>query len=144
MKSIIQIIVCIFLISAAGLLALNAQTADRCLGEWNFRCPDATDGFDTGIIRIDCDSVCTEYPGLKYSYYSTRIERCGDYLCFDFEMNGLIMNCVVQITGEDNLSGTLDANGTTFPIILTKSGQGPVKKIPMQINNSECYISLVH
>ena len=123
MKSIFKTIVCISLIATAGLVKGNAQTRDHCLGEWSFRCPDAIDGFDTGIIRIKCDSICTEYPGLKSSYYSTKIEQCGEFLCFDFGMNGLRMNCVIQITGEGNLSGILETNGTTLPIVLIRKDQ---------------------
>ncbi len=113
---------------AAGHLAADGQTGNYCLGEWNFRCPDAQDGFDTGIIRISCDSIVTEYPAMRCTYYSNRIEYNGDNLIFDIEINGQRMNCKLKITAEGILSGKLESENTSFPIILVKAIQCPQEK----------------
>jgi hypothetical protein len=119
MKSIYLSLFCCLLVLTAGSLTANGQMKS-CLGEWSFRCPDALDGFDTCIIRITPDSVCTEYPGPRYIFSSNRTECINDTLGFKMEINGQQIICEIKLEDGNILSGNLLTKHGSFPIILIK------------------------
>jgi hypothetical protein len=123
MKNIYLSLFCCLLILTIGSLTANGQIKNDCLGEWNFRCPDALDGFDTGIIRITNDSVYTEYPGLRHSFSSKRAEYINDTIRFYVEINGQQIICEIKLEDGNILSGSLVTNYCSFPIILIKEGK---------------------
>jgi len=122
MKNIYFGLLCFLLVIIPGSFTANAQIRNHYLGEWNFRCPDASDGFDTGIIRITNDSVYTEYPGLRYTYSSNWIKLTNDTLCFNVGMEGQSLACKIKFDNENFLSGYLVTNCSSFLIILIKEG----------------------
>jgi hypothetical protein len=123
MKNIYLSLFCFFLILTTGSLTANAQIKNYCVGEWNFRCPDISEGFDTGIIKITNDSVYTEYPSLKYTFSSNWIKLTNDTLCFNVEINGQSVACTIKFEDKNILSGYLVTNCGTFPLILIKAGK---------------------
>lgn len=119
-------IICLLLVLGACTLNANAQIKDYCLGEWNYRCPDASEGFETGIITITIDSICTECPGLRYSFSSRRLEFTDDTLRFKIEIDGQHVICEVSPGVENTLSGNLITDSGVFPIVLIKAAK-PIK-----------------
>jgi len=120
MKNIYFRFFCLLLILITGSLTAIAQIKNNSLGEWNFTCPDASEGFDNGIIRITSDSVYTEYPGLRYTSSSNWIRLTNDTLCFNVGMDGQSMACKIKFEDENILSGYLVTNQSSFLIILIK------------------------
>jgi hypothetical protein len=102
-------------------LPANAQIKDHCIGEWNFKCPDVSEEFDSGIIKITIDSVYTEYPSIRYTFSSKRVELLNDTLCFNVEIDGHQSICKIISEDANIFSGYLVTNSGTFPIVLIKS-----------------------
>jgi hypothetical protein len=114
-------IIYVLLLLDACTFTANAQIRDYCLGEWNYRCPDVSEGFDTGIITITRDSVCTECPGIKNTFSTERIYFTNDTLSFKIEIDGQQIICAVTPGIENTLCGNLITSSGVFPIVLIKS-----------------------
>jgi hypothetical protein len=121
MKNIYLRLFCLFLILMTRTLTANAQIKDSCIGEWNFKCPDVSEGFDSGIIKITTDSVYTEYPGRRYTFSSKRVDFINNTLCFNVEIDGQQNICKIISKDANIFSGYLVTNSGTFPIVLIKA-----------------------
>jgi hypothetical protein len=121
MKNISLSLFCFFLILATGSLTANAQVKNYCIGEWNFRCPDVSEGFDSRIINITIDSVYSEYPSLSYAFFPKRVEFINDTLCFNVEIDGQQSICKIKSEDANILSGHLVTNSGAFPLVLIKA-----------------------
>lgn len=131
MKNIYFGLLSVILILITGSFTATAQIRNHYLGEWNFRCPEASDGFDNGIIRITDDSVYTEYPGLRYIFSSNWIKLTNDTLCFNVGMEGQSVACKIKFENENILSGYLETNCSSFLIFLIKEGGKSVQAEPL-------------
>jgi|WetSurSiteA1Bulk_404760.scaffolds.fasta_scaffold19913_2 hypothetical protein len=121
MKNIYLRLFCLFLILMTRIFTANAQIKESCTGEWNFKCPDASEGFDSGIIKITIDSVYTEYPGIKHTFSSKRVELINNTLCFNVEIDGQQSLCKIISKDANIFSGYLVTKSGTFPIVLIKA-----------------------
>lgn len=99
---------------------MSAQIGDRCLGEWKFRCPDAGEGYDAGIITIKNDSVYLEYPGSGDVLPSIWTKFKNGILSFSVRFNGQAVICTLKFEDENILSGTLATKYGEYPLILFK------------------------
>lgn len=121
MKNIKLNLFCFIVILSSGSLTAEGQIKSSCIGEWNIRCPDITEGFDSGILKIGPDSVYSEYPGFRHSFTSRRVEVRNDTLYFNVDIMGQPGICKVKSENSDILNGFLMVNDDSFLIVLVKS-----------------------
>jgi hypothetical protein len=99
---------------------VQAQIEKTFVGEWNFECPGAPDGFNTGIIEIKKDTVFTQYSSFTYKFPSTWVKISNDTLIYPTDVNGeLVISRLVAKTFE-NLTGTAGTLDGLSSLILTR------------------------
>jgi len=102
---------------------MNAQIGSTFRGEWNFMCPDAGEGFDTGTIKIGNDSVYIEYPGMGETISSTWTKSLDETFSFRIDLNGQRVTCILKLANVNTLSGVFATKYSEFPLILVRGGR---------------------
>ncbi len=115
----------LFIVVLAGGSSSTGTITGNLRGEWNFRCPDAGNGSDNGIIRIMNGSATLIFPATGYSFESVRTRSGRNSLTFTFRMNDQKAACAIRCSEGNTLSATLSTVSGSFPMILFRDSSWP-------------------
>lgn len=113
----------IFIIISIFLMFSNraeAQIKKEIIGSWNFKCPYAPEGFDSGIIDIQKDSVFTTFVSITYKFPSTWIKVRKDSLLYNVNINGDDVLYSLKLENKDTINGKAKTSYGESPLILSK------------------------
>ena len=134
MKSKVLQLVLIITVILSESLPAEAQINGIFTGTWNFECSLAPEGFNTGMIDIQIDSIFTTYSSIKYRFPSIWVKIDGDTLNYIVEVKGENVLYRFYANGQDKLKGNAETPLGPSPLILTKKEEN--KQENLQIKNA--------
>ena len=120
MKSKVLQLVLIITVILSESLPAEAQINGIFTGTWNFECSLAPEGFNTGMIDIQIDSIFTTYSSIKYRFPSIWVKIDGDTLNYIVEVKGENVLYRFYANGKDKLTGNAETPLGPSPLFLTK------------------------
>jgi hypothetical protein len=127
MKSKILQLFIIATIFLTGSLSAKAQIKKFCIGKWDFECPSAPEGFNSGIIDIHKDSVFTTFVSATYKFPSIWVKVNNDSLNYKVDINGEEVLYSLKVENKDTLNGKAVTNYGESPLTLTKKTDQELK-----------------
>lgn len=118
-SSVLQLFIFISIILPLSNPA-GAQINKEIIGKWNFKCPSAPEGFDSGIIDINKDSVFTTFVSITYKFPSTWIKVKKDSLTYNVNINGEDVLYYLKLENKDTINGKAVTSYGQSSLSLTK------------------------
>jgi hypothetical protein len=134
MKSKVLQLVLIITVILSESLPAEAQIKRIFTGTWNFECSLAPEGFNTGTIDIQIDSIFTTYSSIKYRFPSIWVKIDGDTLNYIVEVKGENVLYRFYANGQDKLKGNAETPLGPSPLFLTKKEESRLENL--QIKNA--------
>jgi hypothetical protein len=120
-----------FFLGAFMFLAISkpalAQVNKSIIGVWNFQCPSAPEGFNSGNIDIRKDSVFTTFISSTYKFPSLWAKTKNDSLIYNVDINGEEVLYSLKIEKNDTLNGYASTSYGVSSLILTRKSNSDLK-----------------
>lgn len=113
----------VFSFSKSSLAQINKSIT----GIWDFQCPFAPEGFNTGTIDIRKDSVFTTFISSTYKFPSQWVKIEFDSLLYNVDINGEEVLYSLKVENKDTLNGKASTSYGVSSLILTRKSKPGLK-----------------
>jgi hypothetical protein len=104
-----------------------AQVNKSIIGVWNFQCPSAPEGFNSGNIDIGKDSVFTTFISSTYKFPSLWVKTKKDSLIYKVDINGEEVLYSLKVEKKDTLNGKASTSYGVSSLILIRKPNSELK-----------------
>lgn len=104
----------------SGSLSTNAQIKPAYIGNWSFETPAAPEGFTSGILTLNKDTVFMAFTDGTTRFPSNWIKVTNDSIIYESDIDGTIVLFSLKIQDKSKITGNAVWNEGETIMNLTK------------------------